>query len=59
MRGQQQGDTLALVPVWDMCNHEEGGCTTSFDPEKGLECHATAANATAARRLEGATEEER
>jgi len=42
VRGQQQGDTLALVPVWDMCNHEEGACTTSFDPEKGLECHATA-----------------
>ena len=42
-------------PAPCMNPNECGECTPGYNGE----CHATAANATAARRLEGATEEER
>ena len=43
-QGQGQGPgVLALIPVWDMCNHAQGPNTTGFDmsPEShGLVCEA-------------------
>ena len=39
--GESQGMELALIPVWDMCNHVEGEITTFFDVESdGLEFSA-------------------
>ena len=28
---QVEGMELALIPIWDMCNHVEGEITTFFD----------------------------
>lgn len=38
---QSQQQQLALIPVWDMCNHEEGKITTYYDLSKQeSECFA-------------------
>ncbi|GBP72007.1 Histone-lysine N-methyltransferase setd3 [Eumeta japonica] len=34
-------DTTAFIPLWDMCNHENGKITTDFNPESQQgQCYA-------------------
>ncbi len=37
-----KNSTLALIPLWDMCNHANGVIGTDYDPEHGTcVCYAT------------------
>lgn len=32
LKGDDGSHDLALIPLWDMCNHTEGEITTGYDP---------------------------
>jgi len=32
MKGNDGSHDLALIPLWDMCNHTEGEISTDYDP---------------------------
>ena len=37
----QHSMSLALIPLWDLCNHKNGGITTFFNPDRqSCDCYA-------------------
>ena len=47
LKGDDGSHDLALIPLWDMCNHTEGEITTGYDPV-ARQCVCYAAHPVAA-----------
>ena len=40
-RGDDSSNVLALIPLWDLCNHTEGHLTTFYNlEERSCDCYA-------------------